>query len=362
MPIYPSKHWRRINEKVIQCDVCPNFCKLKEGKRGRCVVRGNEGGRMALYTDGRTSGVCVDPIEKKPLNHFLPGTRVLSFGTIGCNLSCKFCQNWHISHTKDDDRLYQELSPQSVALAAQQHKCESIAFTYNDPVIYWEFAKEVAEYARPLGIKTVAVTAGYMCKEPALDFLQALDAANVDLKAFSRRFYSTVCNAKLEPVLDTLRLMKAQGKWVEITNLMIPGKNDDMDEVRAMCRWLHEHLGSDVPLHFTAFHPDGEMLDTPSTRQVTLIKARAIAKEEGLNHVYTGNVHCEATQSTYCSGCNAALVRRDWYETELYPTLVVDPTSETACCARCGTATPGVFRPARYQNASISRPYSVSIA
>ncbi|KAJ9440018.1 hypothetical protein DIPPA_33032 [Diplonema papillatum] len=361
MPLYPERHWTRVSEKIIQCDVCPNFCKLKEGKRGRCFVRGNEGGRMALYTDGRTSGAQVDPIEKKPLNHFLPATRVLSFGTIGCNLSCKFCQNWHITRSKDEGALRQEVTPQRVAQAALDLRCDSIAFTYNDPVIFMEFAAQVAQHARPLGIKTVAVTAGYMCPEPADEFLTSLDALNVDLKAFSQNFYGKICNAKLQPVLDTLVRIKEAGKWLEITNLVIPGHNDDMVEIKEMSKWIKENLGPDVPLHFTAFHPDSQMLDVPRTPASTLSTAREVAKSEGLRHVYTGNVHDPSCQSTYCSQCDALLVERDWHRAVPTPLLKMLP-GETAACGGCGTIVPGVFALSRYQgDVSISRPIPVRL-
>ena len=316
---------------------------------------------MALFTDGKTSGVCVDPIEKKPLNHFLPATRVLSFGTIGCNLSCKFCQNWHISHSKECGKLDTEVTPELIAHTAHEHKCESIAFTYNDPVIFMEFAQEVAKHAQPLGIKTVAVTAGYMCTDPAKEFFQYIDAANVDLKAFSRRFYSQICNAKIEPVLETLKLIKEAGKWLEITNLVIPGKNDDMREVTAMCEWIFENLGGDVPVHFTAFHPDGEMLDAPRTPRSTLLQARNIARACGLQYVYCGNINDESSQSTYCSGCSEPLILRDWHTTSITPSLIIHPHEGTATCSSCGTACPGTFQPPRYHNATISRPYRINL-
>eukprot|EP01062_Namystynia_karyoxenos_P062884 TRINITY_DN55741_c0_g1_i1.p1 TRINITY_DN55741_c0_g1~~TRINITY_DN55741_c0_g1_i1.p1 ORF type:complete len:407 (+),score=120.99 TRINITY_DN55741_c0_g1_i1:71-1222(+) len=356
MPIYPTKHWRTLNEKVIQCDLCPNFCKITKGRRGRCFVRGNEDGRMALYTDGKSSGMQVDPIEKKPLNHFLPATRVLSFGTIGCNLSCKYCQNWHITRTKEEERLDYPVDPAGIADLAAQHRCDSIAFTYNDPVIIMEFAEEVSRHAHAAGISTVAVTAGYITAEARSEFFSFIDATNVDLKAFSQRFYSRLCNAKLGPVLDTLGYIKGSGTWMEITNLVIPGWNDDMDEIREMCKWTRELLGDRTPLHFTAFHPDSQMMDTPHTPPETLERARQIALDCGLRYVYTGNVHGrDEGGATRCNSCNNVLISRDWYDT-LTPGL----DTSTGACLQCGEKCDGVFAASRYPGSiRISRPFRV---
>lgn len=356
MPLYPARHWRTLNEKVIQCDVCPNFCKLTRGKRGRCYVRGNEDGRMALFTGGRNSGVQVDPIEKKPLNHFLPGTRVLSFGTIGCNLSCKYCQNWHITRSKDDGRLDVEVEPPELVRLAVEHQCESIAFTYNDPVIMLEFAAEVARHARREGIRTVAVTAGYLAPGAREEFFESMDATNVDLKAFSQRFYSRLCNAKLGPVLETLQHVHGTSCWMEITTLVIPGWNDDRDETRAMCKWIVEHLGDRVPLHLTAFHPDSEMRDTPHTPRATLEGARRIALDAGLRYVYTGNVDGRGDGGrTTCQSCGLGLIDRDWYDTRVRGVDV-----RTGACRRCGEVCDGVFAAPRHPGAAISRPYRVA--
>ena len=362
MPYFPTRHWRRINEKIIQCDVCPNFCKLKEGKRGRCFVRGNLDGKMAVYCDSKTSGVAVDPIEKKPLNHFLPGTRILSFGTVGCNLSCKFCQNWNISHTKDSDKLDTEVSATQLVSAAIRYQCDSIAFTYNDPVIFLELARDVAIEARKHGIKTVAVTAGFMCPEPAAEFCEFIDAFNVDLKAFTKLFYSQVCNAKLGPVLETLKNIKKAGKWLEITNLVIPTKNDSLTELKEMSAWIMTNLGSEVPIHFTAFHPDGEMLDLPRTSPNTLLAARDIALEAGIKHVYTGNINHPPSQSTFCSNssCRATLIRRNRFGTSRHPALGVR-SNGSGYCNCCGTDIPGLFYKSKYGDVTIDRPYRVTL-
>jgi pyruvate formate lyase activating enzyme len=291
-----------------------------------------------LTTYGRSSGFCVDPIEKKPLNHFLPGSSVLSFGTAGCNLSCRFCQNWDISKSREIDTLADAASPEQVAQAAAALGCQSVAFTYNDPVIFMEYAIDVADACRSRGIKAVAVTAGYVCPEPRVEFYEHMDAANVDLKAFTEEFYAQTCAAHLQPVLETLEYLRHETDvWFEITNLLIPGKNDSDEEVDAMTSWIVEHLGPDVPVHFTAFHPDYKMLDTPPTPPPTLERARAIARANGVHHAYTGNVHDVDGQSTYCAGCGERVIERDWYRLGVYR---LDGDGR---CGACGTATPGVF-------------------
>ena len=267
----PTKYWRRLDDGRVQCALCPRFCKLHEGQRGFCFVRACEGGQVVLTTYGRSSGFCVDPIEKKPLSHFLPGTPVLSFGTAGCNLGCKFCQNWDISKSRELDTLADAASPEAVALAARQLGCRSVAFTYNDPVIFHEYAIDVARACREQGIKTVAVTAGEVCAEPRAEFSRVMDAANVDLKAFSERFYREVCAGSLARVLETLQYLKHETSvWFELTTLLIPGENDSDAELNELTQWVVEKLGPDVPLHFSAFHPDHRMLDRPPTPPSTL--------------------------------------------------------------------------------------------
>jgi pyruvate formate lyase activating enzyme len=333
-----TSYWHRLDDGRVQCDVCPRACKLREGQRGLCFVRACEGGEVVLTTYGRSSGFCVDPIEKKPLNHFLPGSAVLSFGTAGCNLSCRFCQNWDISKSREWDTLADAASPDAIAAAAVRLGCASVAFTYNDPVIFLEYAIDVADACRARGVKAVAVTAGYICDEPRREFYAHMDAANVDLKGFTERFYADTCAAHLQPVLDTLEYLRRETDvWFEITNLLIPGKNDTEEEVDAMTRWIVERLGPDVPVHFTAFHPDYKMLDTPPTPPPTLERARAIARANGVHHAYTGNVHDVDGQSTYCAGCGERVIERDWYRLGVYR---LDGDGR---CGACGTATPGVF-------------------
>ncbi|MEX2164993.1 MAG: AmmeMemoRadiSam system radical SAM enzyme [Sulfuricaulis sp.] len=334
----PTKYWHRLEDGRVQCDVCPRYCKLHEGQRGLCFVRANHHGQIVLTTYGRSSGYCVDPIEKKPLNHFLPGTPVLSFGTAGCNLACKFCQNWDISKSRELDTLMDQASPETIAKAAKELDCRSVAYTYNDPVIFMEYAIDVAIACRELGIKSVAVTAGYICEEPRHEFYQYMDAANVDLKAFTEEFYWKVTGAHLQPVLDTLKYLKHETSvWFEITTLLIPGLNDSEKEIEEMTRWVMENLGPDVPMHFTAFHPDWKMRDIPPTPAATLIKAREIAVKNGVRYAYTGNVHNEAGDSTYCHHCGTRLIGRDWYNMTAWN---LDAQGK---CKACGTPCAGVF-------------------
>lgn len=334
----PTKYWHKLEDERIQCDLCPRFCRLHEGQRGLCFVRMRQNDQIVLTTYGRSSGYCIDPIEKKPLNHFLPGTPVLSFGTAGCNLGCRFCQNWDISKSREIDTLSDEASPELIARVAEQLGCKSVAFTYNDPVIFMEYAIDVAQACHERGIKTVAVTAGEICPEPRAEFYRYMDAANVDLKAFTERFYEKICSGKLQPVLDTLEYLKHETKvWFEITTLLIPGQNDSDQELEAETQWIREHLGPEVPLHFTAFHPDYKMLDLPPTPPATLTRAREIALKNGLHYVYTGNVHDHAGSSTYCPGCKKLLIGRDWY------VLSEWNLTDTGACRFCGTQIPGVF-------------------
>ena len=336
--VIDTRYWHALDDGRVQCDVCPRACKLRDGQRGLCFVRGAEAGRIKLFSYGRSSGFCVDPIEKKPLNHFLPGTGVLSFGTAGCNLACKFCQNWDMSKSREMDTLADGASPEDLANAAERLGCASIAFTYNDPVVFIEYAIDAAQAGRARGIRSVAVTAGYMCAAPRAEFYRHMDAANVDLKAFTERFYYKICGGSLAPVLDTLEYLKHETDvWFEITTLLIPGENDSDGELDQMTLWIALNLGSDVPLHFTAFHPDWKMLDKPHTPPATLTRARRIALANGLRYVYTGNVHDAAGGSTYCPRCGTRVIERDWYE------LGAWQLTDTGACKSCGTRIPGVF-------------------
>jgi len=335
---YLARYWHMIEDGRMQCDLCPRDCKLHEGQRGACFVRMRQGDQMILTTYGRSSGFCIDPIEKKPLNHFYPGSSVLSFGTAGCNLACKFCQNWDVSKSKDMDKLMDQASPNAIAATAEAYGCKSVAFTYNDPTIFAEYAMDVADACHARGIKTVAVTAGYMHDQARRDFYAKIDAANVDLKAFTDDFYVKLTGSHLQPVLDTLRYLKHETNvWFEITTLLIPGQNDSDAEITAMCQWIRKELGNDVPLHFSAFHPDYKMSDIPATPVATLVRARNIALHEGLQYVYTGNVHNQEGDTTFCPGCQKPLIVRDWYQINQYK------LTSDGQCPDCGTVIAGRF-------------------
>jgi len=334
----PTRYWSRIENDRVQCDVCPRRCKLHEGQRGLCFVRGRDRSGVELYTYGRSSGFCIDPLEKKPLNHFLPGNAVFSFGTAGCNLACKFCQNWDMSKSREMDTLADAAMPRDIAATARRLGCVAVAFTYNDPTVFLEYAIDVAQACHEQDVRTVAVTAGYICAEPRAEFFACIDAANVDLKAFSERFYRHVCGAELAPVLETLEYLKRETSvWLELTTLLIPGENDSSAEIDAMTRWIVERLGPDVPLHFTAFHPDWKMLDHAATPPATLTRARRIAMENGLRYVYTGNVRDPQGGSTWCPQCGSLLIERDGYRIGRWG---LDATGH---CLDCGAAVPGVF-------------------
>jgi pyruvate formate lyase activating enzyme len=335
---YPARWWHALDDGRIQCDLCPRDCKLHEGQRGACFVRRMLNGRMVLTTYGRSSGFCVDPIEKKPLNHFYPGSSVLSFGTAGCNLACKFCQNWDISKSKDMDRLMDAASPEQIARRARELGCQSVAYTYNDPVIFAEYALDTAAACKQLGIRSVAVTAGYMHPEASAEFYAGMDAANVDLKSFSNDFYVKYCAGQLQPVLDTLIHLKRDTQvWFEITTLLIPTLNDSDAEIHALVDWIGAELGPDVPLHFTAFHPDWKLDQLPATPPATLRRARRIGLDAGLRYVYTGNVHDTDGGTTSCPNCRAALIVRDWYDIPAYQ------LGDDGRCPHCGTAIAGRF-------------------
>ena len=334
---FPTTWWTALPDGRIQCDVCPRACKLHEGQRGLCFVRARQGDAIVLTTYGRSSGFCVDPIEKKPLNHFLPGTSVFSFGTAGCNLACRFCQNWEISKSREWDTLADAASPEDIARAAVELGCDSVAFTYNDPVIFLEYAIDTAKACHAVGVKAVAVTAGYINPGPREEMFAHMDAANIDLKGFTEDFYHRVCAGQVQPVLDTLEFVAKSPTWLEVTTLLIPGFNDSDAELHAMTTWFVEHLGPDVPLHFSAFHPDYKMLDVPPTPPETLTRARGIAMRNGLRYVYTGNVRDLDGGTTLCPGCGRAVIERDWYQILSYR-LTAD-----GHCSHCGARIAGVF-------------------
>jgi pyruvate formate lyase activating enzyme len=334
---FDTEFYTHLADGRVQCDMCPRNCKLNEGQRGLCFVRGRVDNSVKLFTYGRSSGFCIDPIEKKPLNHFLPGTSVLSLGTAGCNLGCTFCQNHDISKSREQDTLNAEASPQAIAKAAVELGCRSVAFTYNDPVIFHEYARDTSIACHELGVKTVAVTAGYVAGKAREAFFKHIDAANVDLKAFTEEFYKKITKSELAVVLETLKYLKSETKvWFEITTLLIPDENDSDKELEALTGWIYEHLGADVPLHFSAFHPDYKMLDKIKTPHETLARARRIGLKAGLNHVYIGNIQDIGRQSTYCTECGERVIGRDHYELSSWHL-------KGANCVKCGTRQAGVF-------------------
>ncbi len=348
--MFLARYWTSEPDGRLRCTLCPRDCRLAEGQAGFCFARRNDGGKMVSLAYGRSTGFACDPIEKKPLNHFYPGTNVLSFGTAGCNLGCRFCQNWDISKARVADRASEEYTPSQVVDLAVEAECPSIAFTYNDPVIWAEYAIDVAREAHARGLKTVFVTAGYMGEAAREEIFAHMDATNVDLKAFTEDFYRKVTLSHLAPVLETLAWLAKTDVWTEVTNLVIPGLNDDPAETRALSQWVLEHMGPDVPLHFTAFHPDYKMLDRPATPAATLSRARAIAREVGLRHVYTGNVRDVAGQTTYCPGCHLPLIERGWHAIRSY-------RIDGERCESCGERIAGRFGTTRISPTSGRRVY-----
>jgi len=343
--------WRTEADGRILCTLCPRFCRIGKGQAGFCYIRKNIDGELYSLGYGKPTGFAIDPIEKKPLNHFLPGTGILSFGTAGCNLGCRFCQNWSISKAKLDDAQSLSAGPEEVVQLALTHNVPSIAFTYNDPVIWGEFVIDVSRLARECGLKSVMVTAGYITPEARPEVYRYIDAANVDLKAFTERFYHKLTFSHLDPVLDTLKWLKNEtGIWLEITNLIIPGENDDPEEAKQLCRWVLENLGDSVPIHFTAFHPDFKMMDKPRTPTATLKRARQIALSAGVKYCYVGNVLDDEGQTTFCPSCGRALIRRSWHDILDYQLI------ESHC--PCGQKIPGYF-PAREKTAPRSRARSI---
>jgi len=328
--------WQTDPHGKILCTLCPRLCRVGEGQSGFCYIRKNIGGKLYSLGYGTSTGFAIDPIEKKPLNHFMPGSRILSFGTAGCNLGCRFCQNWSISKAKFDESQSLRTTPKQVVHLAQQRRVSSIAFTYNDPIIWGEFVIDTSRHAHEQGLKTVMVTAGYVAPEARAEIFRCIDAANVDLKAFSDTFYHKLTFAHLVPVLETLRWLKKETEvWLEITNLLIPGENDNTEETRRLCAWILANLGDSVPLHFTAFHPDFRMMDRARTPAATLKQARQIATAMGLKFVYLGNVFDVEGQTTYCPRCQRALIRRAWHD-------IAECRLQGNLCP-CGQDIPGYF-------------------
>lgn len=332
-----AKWWEKTENGKILCTLCPRYCKIGEGKRGFCFIRQNIAGKLYSSGYGHPVGFAIDPVEKKPLNHFLPGTGILSFGTAGCNLGCRFCQNWETSKAKNDEISSTEASPEEVVELAKRYGVPSIAYTYNDPTIYGEYVEDISKIAGEEGIKNVMVTAGYIDKKAREEVYKYIDAVNVDLKAFTENFYFKLTFSHLEDVLDTLLWLKNETDiWTEITTLLIPDENDTDEEINRMSDWILENLGDEVPLHFTAFHPDFKMRDKPATPPETLTRARKIAMEKGIKFVYVGNVFNSEGQTTYCPNCGEKLIKRSWHS-------VTSNKLNGNKCVNCGTEIPGVF-------------------
>jgi pyruvate formate lyase activating enzyme len=333
-----AKWWEPTDNNKILCTLCPRYCKIGDGQPGFCYIRQNIDGKLYTIGYGRPTGFAIDPVEKKPLNHFLPSSTILSFGTAGCNLGCKFCQNWSISKAKLDDENSLEVSPEGVVELAKNYHTPSIAFTYNDPTIFGEYVIDISKIAREEGIKSVMVTAGYIDKEARKDVYKYIDAANVDLKGFTERFYHKLTFSHLDDVLDTLIWLKNETDvWFEITTLLIPDENDSSEEIKQECNWILKNLGDKVPLHFTAFHPDFKMMYKERTPEKTLTTARNIAISMGIKYCYVGNVHNKEGQTTYCPNCKEKLIKRDWHS-------VISNKLVNGSCKSCGEKIAGVFK------------------
>lgn len=333
-----AKWWTLREDGRIRCNLCPRACTLRDGQRGFCYTRMAQGQKMVLDTYGRCSGLGIDPIEKKPLYHFLPGSQVLSFGTAGCNLNCRFCQNWDISEARENDRLTTAVSPGEIADLAVHYGAQSVAFTYNDPTIFAEYAIDTARDCHVEKLRTVAVSAGYISAEPRREMYAEMDGANLDLKGFTEDFYWHLTGAHLHDVLETIAYVCNETEcWVELTTLLIPGHNDYDEEIQKLSKWIVDNVGPDVPLHFSAFHPDWKMRDVPRTPAITLQRAREIARSEGVRFVYIGNIRDREGGTTFCPGCGAALIVRDWFD------VCENTVGESGQCPRCATVLPGVW-------------------
>jgi pyruvate formate lyase activating enzyme len=334
--VHEARWWETMADGRLHCYLCPRHCHIGEGQSGFCFIRKNEGGRLLQLGYGRPAALAMDPVEKKPLNHFFPGTKILSMGTAGCNMGCSFCQNWDISKAKSDQVNALTLSAENVVEVALEHRAPHIAFTYNEPTIWGEYVVDIAREAHDAGLNTVMVSNGYITREAFFDIYRYIDAANIDLKAFTEEFYGKITLTHLQPVLDTLKWLRHEtGVWFEITNLIIPTMNDGDAEFQELCDWVLENLGDDVPLHFTAFHPDFKLQDKPATPPETLHRARKLAMRMGLKYVYEGNIYSDGA-NTICPGCKQIVITRSWHS-------VMANRLKDGCCANCGTRIAGVF-------------------
>ncbi len=332
------KYQNTLKDERIQCLICPRKCILSKGQEGFCHIRKNTDGKIELSSYGFNTGLAIDPIEKKPVYQFYPQTPILSFGTLGCNMGCLFCQNWQTTKNKADCKNLNKTSPEEIVQIAKKYNCKSVAFTYNDPIIFFEYAIDTAKICRQEGIKTVAVTSGFINPEPAKEFFKYMDATNIDLKGFSEEFYKRNCLAHLKPVLDTIKYVSNETDcWVELTTMLIESENDSNDMIKEECDWILNNLGDCVPLHFSAFFPRYKFSNRKQTDFSTLLRAYSIAKNAGLKYVYTGNITNIETSSTYCKNCSTPVILRNGYE------LIEYNLNENGSCKFCGTKCDGRY-------------------
>ena len=333
---HPALHWKALDGGSVQCGLCPRGCVVSDGGRGACGVRENRGGAYYTLVHSRPCSLNVDPIEKKPFFHFRPGTTAFSLATAGCNLHCRFCQNWEISQARPEDLESAHVPPEEIVRRAVDSGARSIAFTYNEPTVFYEYVRDVCIAARGTGLGRVVVSNGFIAEEPLRQLLPELDAIKIDFKSFAESFYSDVCSAHLRPVLDTLTRIREAGTWLEMVMLTIPTLNDDPSVVSAMCRWIVQKLGPDVPVHFTRFHPMYKLMDLPPTPVETLHRSRKIALDAGIRYAYSGNVPGDPSENTTCPKCGATLVHRAGY-------VIVENRISNGACPACGTRIPGVW-------------------
>ncbi|MDI6849512.1 MAG: AmmeMemoRadiSam system radical SAM enzyme [Candidatus Saccharicenans sp.] len=331
-----ARYYRKLPDREIKCDLCPRFCRLGDKERGFCGVRENQDGRYYTLVYGQVASLNVDPIEKKPFFHFLPGSGAFSLATAGCNLSCKFCQNWEISQMRPEQVKSVSLSPEALVASCERYDCPVIAYTYTEPVIFFEYMFDSSQLARKKGLRNVVVTAGYINPEPLADLLRVVDAVKVDLKAFNQKFYSEYVRGELQPVLQTIKQIARSGTWLEIVYLVIPTLNDNPAEIRDMCRYLKEEIGPDYPVHFSRFHPMYLVKNLPPTPVSTLERLREAALAEGLHYVYVGNVPGHPGENTYCPKCGNLIIERYGY-------VIRKKELSGNKCRYCGQTVAGVW-------------------
>jgi len=330
-----ASYYKKLKNKIVKCQLCPRFCTIKEDSRGNCGVRINKDGKLYSLVHGKPCTVHVDRIEKKPLYHFLPGTNSFSIATAGCNLHCLYCQNWEISQCKPEEIPHLNLSPEEIVKKAIKEKCKSISYTYTEPTIAIEYFLDIAKLARKNKLKNIIVSNGFINEEPLKDFCKYLDAANIDLKSFDDKFYKELITASFKPVLNTLKILKENNVWLEITNLIIPKKNDNLEEIKKMCTWIKNNLGENTPLHFSRFFPMYKMLNIEPTTENSLLEAKKTALENGLKYVYIGNIDIENTENTYCPKCEKSLIKRAGFE------VISNNIKDDKCS--CSEKIPGIW-------------------